>query len=115
MVGGSTRVSKSYATGAVSGTVPVGGFLLIGGLLGSGGGGSTLSNSYWDTATTMQAMSDGSGATGLTTDQMKATSGTYPSELGDGFQLSAGSYPKVKKCTVCTGTLEFSDDLVPGQ
>ena len=36
------------------------------------------------------------GATGLSTAQMKAVSGTYPSALGDQFIFTSGSYPKLK-------------------
>ena len=94
---------------------------LAGGLVGNNdGGGGMISDSYWDKGT---GSDNGCGVGacpaasdyGLLTAQMQAVSGTYPSGLGDGFELSTGSYPKVKKCTVCTGTLEFSDELVPGQ
>ena len=74
------------------------------------------------------------GATGLTIAQMQAlvptcadsglppsptcldgTTAAHPSLLGDGFQLTDGEYPRVKKCTTCTGTLKYSDELVSGQ
>ena len=103
-------ISNSYATGTVTGSSNVGGLV--------GNAGTVSNGSYWDTET---GLADGCGTGtcpsggGLTTAQMQAVSGTYPSGLGDGFQFTAGSYPKVKKCTVCTGTLEFSDELVPGQ
>ena len=99
-------ISNSYAAGAV--TTNSGN---IGGLVGVDSSG-TVSNSYWDEDTTGQSASAGSGTTGLTTTEMQDGSSAA---LGDGFQINAGSYPKVKKCTVCTGTLEFSDELVPGQ
>ena len=59
------------------------------------GNGSSITYSYWDTQTTGQATSGGSGATGLTTAQMKATSGTYPSDLGSCFQFNFNKYPKI--------------------
>ena len=99
-------ISNSYATGAV--TTNSGN---IGGLVGTSIGSGAVSSSYWDEDTTGQSASAG-GGTGLTTDEMQDGSSAA---LGDGFQINAGSYPKVKKCTVCTGTLEFSDELVPGQ
>ena len=105
-------VSNSYATGEVTATSGS-----IGGLVGLIDGGGTISDSYWDTDTTglSDACSGGcTGTTGLTTTEMQAVSGDITG-LGAGFQINAGSYPKVKKCTVCTGTLEFSDELVPGQ
>ena len=98
-------ISNSYATGAV--TTNSGN---IGGLVGFDNSG-TFSSSYWDEDTTGQSASAG-GGTGLTTAEMQDGSSAA---LGDGFQFNAESYPKVKKCTVCTGTLEFSDELVPGQ
>ena len=101
-------ISNSYATGAVSGGSA------LGGLVGYNTGG-TISNSYWDEDATGQSASAGSGATGLSTDEMQAVSGTFPENLGSGFQLSAGSYPKVFQCLTCTGTLTFSSDLVAGQ
>ena len=104
----SGSISNSYATGAV--TTNSGD---IGGLLGTSIGSGAVSSSYWDEDTTGQSASAG-GGTGLTTAQMQAVSGDITG-LGSGFQFNAESYPKVKKCTVCTGTLEFSDELVPGQ
>ena len=125
LVGWNSRiVNNSYATGSLSAMSSASsGFDLyrIGGLTGTGNAtNASLSNSYWDTSSTGEADACGNdaactGTTGLTTAQMQAVSGTFPSGLGDGFQFTAGSYPKVKKCTVCTGTLVFSDELVPGQ
>ena len=106
-------ISNSYATGMAMATG--GTFGYAGGLVGNNEADGTISNSYWDTDTgltdacgTGTCPSDG----GLTTDEMQDGSSAA---LGDGFQINAGSYPKVKKCTVCTGTLDFSDELVPGQ
>ena len=95
------NISNSYATGAVSGGS------VLGGLVGFDDSG-TISNSYWDEDTTGQSASAGSGATGLSTAQMQAVSGTFPENLGAGFQLSSASYPKVFQCLACTGTLTFS-------
>ena len=110
----------------------------FGGLVGENN--ASISNSYWSTETAGSevtgACGDGActGATDLTTAQMQALADTcadgtapgsgtctdsstaaHPSLLGDGFQLTEGEYPKVKKCTTCTGTLEYSDELVAGQ
>ena len=82
-------ISNSYSTGSVSGIGAVGGLLgynisiitncysaclvtgdgNIGGLVGYDGGGSTVSNSYWDTQTSGQTSS--AGGTGKTTAEMK--------------------------------------------
>ena len=103
-------ISNSYATGDVFSSS------FTGGLVGNNTSG-TISNSYWDTDTSGQTTSAGSGATGLSTLQMQAdsSSASYPSALGSGFRLSDGEYPKLYQCTTCTGTLVFSTDLVPGQ
>ena len=65
LVGGT--VSNSYATGRVSGSGDA-----VGGLVGSNSGGA-ISNSYWDIGSTGQSTAGqgGSGATGLTTANMK--------------------------------------------
>ena len=119
--GNGGTVNNSYATGSLSALSSTSGVVIYrtSGLIGSVSSGATsFSNNYWDTSSTGESDSCDpacAGTTGLTTAQMQAVSGTYPSGLGAGFQFTAGSYPKVKKCTVCTGTLEFSDELVPGQ
>ncbi len=56
-------ITRSYAIGAVSGTVDVGG------LVGRNQGSGTTINSYWDTQTTGRSTS--AGGTGLTTAQMQ--------------------------------------------
>ena len=122
--GSGGTINNSYAAGSLSALSSTSGFAIYrtGGLIGSPSVGVSLSNSYWDTSSTGESDACGNavcagttGFTAQTTAQMQAVSGTFPSGLGDGFQFTAGSYPKVKKCTVCTGTLEFSDELVPGQ
>ena len=88
-------------------------------------------DSYWDTDSTetnegcdsgdSPTTTCGSrrGATPLTTTEMQAVTGTYPNNLGDGFQLSAGSYPRLYQCEIdpttngCSGS--FSTELLPGQ
>ena len=115
-------ISNSFATGSVgcitTMPTPTCADQAFGGLV--GGDSATISDSYWDTTT---GLDDGCGsgttpatcngaATGLTTTDMKDGSSAA---LGDGFQLTDGEYPKVYQCTTCTGTLEYSDELVPGQ
>ena len=92
-------ISSSYATGAVSGTSNIGG--LVGHqniALGS------ISSNYWDTTTTMRNSSGVAigSATGLTTAEMQATTGTYPSNLGNCFKLTSGKYPQVYTWDVVT-------------
>ena len=86
--GPASVLSNSYAAGTdrVSATVKHGFVVLEFG---------TSSNNYWDTETSGSSATK-AGATGLSTAQMKAVSGTYPSALGDQFILTAGSYPKLK-------------------
>ena len=117
-------VSNSFATGDVDCIMgetcssPI-----FGGLVGYLAEG-TISDSYWDKSMEGTGQDDACGGIftgltcpaasfGLTTAQMQ--DGSSASTLGDGFQLTDGEYPKVKKCTTCTGTLEYSDELVPGQ
>jgi hypothetical protein len=64
---GAGDVSTSYAVGAVTGDIGVGG------LVGSGFAGATT-NSYWDEDTTGQSSS--AGGTGLTTSEMQGSSAT---------------------------------------
>ena len=91
----------------------------FGGLVGENN--ASISNSYWDSTVIGIACSDGadpamedcaSGVTGLTPTEMQSASG--PTGLGNAFQLGGG-YPRVYQCTSCTGTLEYSDELVAGQ
>ena len=103
-------ISNSYATGSVSASVSSSSASRYrGGLVGQINSLlATISNSYWDNGTSGQTTSAGSGATGLSTSQMQAISGTYPSTLGSGFRLSDGEYPKVYK-------QDSTTDLVLGQ
>ncbi len=66
-----------------------------------------IMNSYWDTTSTKRSTSDGTGATGLTSTQMKASSGTHPSSLGGCFKLTTNKYPQLytKVSGTCTSTL----------
>ena len=43
---------------------------------------------------------DCTDATGLTTAEMQAVSGTFPDGLGAAFQLNAGDYPKLFQCVI---------------
>ena len=137
-------IRNSYAAGAVSGNRKIGGLVgdnnngtinnsyavgAVTAMVVTAGGGAvgfdirsiataTVSKVYWDEDTTgfatsaCDSHSTCTDTAALSTTEMKDGSSAA---LGDGFQINAGSYPKVKKCTVCTGTLEFSDELVPGQ
>ena len=121
----SGTISNSYATGSVGcvttgSPTPTCAAQTFGGLVGDVATG-TISDSYWDTTTGL-AVGCGTGTCptngGLTTTQMEDVSGTYPDNLGDGFQLTDGEYPKVYQCTTCTGDLSdfvYSDELVAGQ
>ena len=63
----------------------------------------TITNNYWDTeAADGLSTSAGGGATGLTSAQMQAVSGTYPEFLGPSFRLNQGSYPIIYKCDITT-------------
>ena len=78
-----------------------------------------LTNIFWDKSLSNETSGISSGVTGLTSTEMKDScandSTTGICALGDGFSFSNGQYPKVKKCTTCSGTLVFSDELVGGQ
>ena len=89
-----------------------------------------LENNFWDTTssgrTETRDLPNNHGEsnpspvvapTGLTTSEMQVacTGTTGICALGSGFQFAAGEYPKIKKCTTCTGTLVFGSDLVGGQ
>ena len=77
------ELSSVYSTGAVSGVAGS----TLGGLVGSAGAGSTFSDAYWDTDTSGQTTGVGSGsdsgATGLTTAQMRDED--YLATLGFNF------------------------------
>ena len=114
---GSTN--NSYGVGSVTSTGTAGG--LVGGSINDPPNPSA--NNFWDTESTGQATSATHAnmtSTGLTTAQMQSDcSGGNSSDdicsLGSAFVFSAGSYPKLKKCTTCTTTPVFSSDLVGGQ
>ena len=118
-VGERCWVVNSYGTGSVEGSgASKGG---IGGSIETTpGDAATLTNNFWDTETTGQAV-DTSQGTGLTTSQMKVacTAGSTAGicALGSAFVFTQGSYPKIKKCeSGCnTGSPTLSDDLVIGQ
>ena len=84
-------ISSSYSTGAVSGASDGGG------LAGSGSADVTLS--YWDTQTSGKTTSaGGSGATGKTTDEMKAlTTGAFGTNDSDWDFGDNTQYPALKK------------------
>ena len=135
----SGTISNSYAGGVVDSHSSHDGGGLVGANSGtitnsyvrglvdeSNGGGfatsntGTITSSYYDTESTgMAAVScvsgDCSGAVGLSMNQMGNTYGSYPALLGSGFELTQNFYPKIKRCTSCTGILSFSSDLVAGQ
>ena len=109
----SSFIVNSYGTGSVGGSGTKKGI--------SGGvSGSTLTNNFWDTETTGQAVDTSQGA-GLPTASMKVacapSSTTGICALGSAFVFTQGSYPKIKKCTSgCnTGSPTLSNDLVIGQ
>ena len=87
-------LSNSYSTGAVSGGPEVGG------LVGNAGASATITGSFWDTTSSVQDMSDGTGATGKSTADMKALTGEAGStnwgtddwDFGDSTQ-----YPALKR------------------
>ena len=113
---GSGTITNSYVRGLIDS-------LLFGANPGGGIAASnsgTITDSYYDTenagAVTAACLSgDCSGAVGLSMNQMGNTSGTYPVNLGSGFELTQNYYSKVKRCINCTGSLSFSSDLVAGQ
>ena len=105
--GSGGTVENSYATGFISSSASNTAY--AGGLLGRHNGYTRISrDSYWDTETSGQATSSSNDAVGLSTSQMQAVSGTYPSNLGSAFQLNDGEYPKLYKQGSTT-------ELVPGQ
>ncbi|MGB5217746.1 MAG: filamentous hemagglutinin N-terminal domain-containing protein [Smithella sp.] len=79
------EIINTYATGLVSGSGSY-----IGGLVGRSTGSSTITNSYWDTATTGQATSSG-GGTGRTTAQMMQTANFSGWDFTNTWWLSAGN------------------------
>ncbi len=107
-------ISNSYATGVVTGTSGS-----TGGLVGGSAVSATVTTSYWDSMRGgMIGVGSGSitGATGLTTAQMQATSGTFPSLLnGASPALACFKFPGINKypqlytwdtsTSVCTTTL----------
>ena len=108
-----TSVTNSYASGSVSGNNN------IGGLVGIQNSGTSVTNSYASGSVSGNnniggLVGDSSGgsitnSTDLTTAQMQATSGTYPSGLGTCFQFNLNKYPKLYTWDVitsaCTTTL----------
>ena len=116
-VGELSSVINSYSTGFVGSGASKGG---IGGSINTTEGEeATLTNNFWDTETTGQAV-DTSQGTGLTTSDMKvscAGSTAGICALGSAFVFTQGSYPKIKKCATNCGTnsATFSNDLVIGQ
>ena len=109
----SSSIINSYGTGLLGGPGAKKG---IAGSVSS----STLTNNFWDTETTGQAVDTDQGA-GLPTASMKVacapSSTTGICALGSAFVFTQGSYPKIKKCTSgCnTGSPTLSNDLVIGQ
>ena len=113
-------ISNSYATGAVSGNTSTSS--CVGGLLGEGGGvsysyatgavtgqsslggligcsGSSVTNSFWNTQTTGQSTSNGSGGTylGKTTSQMKQQATFTSWDFTNNWTISEGSdYPRLR-------------------
>lgn len=87
------KIKNAYSTGKVSGIAGA----TLGGLVGSAGSGSTISNSGWDTDTSGQGAGVGSGnstgATGLTTAQMmdKAYLSTLGFDFADTWYMVDGS------------------------
>ena len=112
-------INNSYGVGSVTSTGTAGGFV---GFIGVDPP-SSSANNFWDTESTGQANSATHAnltSTGLTTVEIQSDcAGTNSSDdicsLGSAFVFSAGSYPKLKKCTTCTTTPVFSSDLVGGQ
>ena len=134
LVGNSTAAGtfgKNYATGRATcdSTGSCSGARL-GGLLGLRRPG-TVANSYWDTDSTETDAGCGGGGmncnastnAGLRTAQMQSVTTdptTSPIGLGDGFQFSAGYYPKLYLCEINPMTNgcrsgSFSTELLPGQ
>ncbi len=105
-----TTISHSYALGTGSNDPLLGGVLIQNG-----------SHLFWDKDTSGASSSQAPGSTGLTTVNMKvactSSETTGICALADGFSLTAGHYPKVKKCTTCDeeSPVFSSDELVGGQ
>ena len=123
---GTSEIYNSYSTGTVT-TGQGHGFL---GDIGYTAGDGTLGlrNNFWDTQSSgrseartlpSDAPAEVEAPTGLNTSEMQQAcasgSTTGICALGGAFEFSAGEYPKVKKCTTCSGTLVFSSELVGGQ
>ena len=121
-----SQIYNSYSTGTVT-TGQGHGFL--GRIVYNQGDGTLgLRNNFWDTQSSgrseartlpSDAPAEVEAPTGLTTSEMQqacsSDSTTGICALGGAFEFSAGEYPKVKKCTTCSGTLVFSSELVGGQ
>ena len=97
--GGST-VSNSYSTGSVSGSS------YVGGLVGRNSG--TVSTSYWNTATSLQAAS--AGGTGKTTAQMQ----TAASLTGFNFTATPGATGNNWVIVNADGTLQTNASATAG-
>ena len=120
------EIYNSYSTGTVT-TGHGQGFL--GPIVYNHGDGTLdLRNNFWDTQSSgrseprslpSNAPAGVEAPTGLNTSEMQQAcasgSTTGICALGDAFEFTAGEYPKVKKCTTCSGTLVFSSELVGGQ
>ena len=113
-------ISNSYATGWLTSS----GVALnnVGGLVGSNTTNilnplspGTIRNSYWDKSTSWQTTSAGTGATGLTTQEMQATSGAYPSLLGTCFQFNMNKYPKLYEWDASLPTPACNTKLLGGE
>ena len=124
--GGGGSVSNSYATGNVTGYMYAGGLVGTnrgnvnysyssgtvtmtgtnpgGGLIGFDNGG-TVTSSYWDMDTSGQATSaGGTGATGLTTAQMKMQSSFVGWDFANTWHIAEGAfYPSFSIADVWTG------------
>ena len=75
-------------------------------------------SSYWDQdVSKIYTIDDGAGGTGLTTDQMMATTGKYPINLGsDAFHFTGNSYPKLCASPLKAGRTTCTPlDYLPGQ
>ncbi len=97
-------IKNSYATGLVEADGSLQGGLVAETIMGS----KRILNSYWDKTTTGIATSDDSSSEfGLTTAEMKSTTGNYPALLGSCFKLVQGKYPKLYTWNglACTQTL----------
>ena len=115
----SGSINASWSSGQVS-SLPAGGLV--------GENSATVLFSFWDTERSGQSSSSGTGATGLTSDQMRSTTGTYPNFSsfygGDTnpFELTDGRYPRLKQWTgsgsdsiIGTSDDAYSATLLDGQ